>query len=263
MIITYKKVDYTNIEHDTPNCQCGTKMELIQEFNRLICSNKNCIKKRVQSVINMLRALDRLTDNTYELERTALNNYYILTRYVEKYDIQTGAEIITLGNSLAPLGVLGQNLCEIIDNTYFNIKDLSKICGSAYTDKFNIDFTRVAENNERKAWTEINRQLGIEGTIMLAKLLYEEYTEHKTEVFSLADYLTLIRHAKQRRQEDEPVVNSHITDALTELQINVQNTDTLQNITHTAIEEQSIPNDIIEEELTDEDEKLLAELNDW
>ena len=210
------KLDYITINKDfkledkIPTCQCKTKMVYWDKLDKIICPNENCIKHRMESVMSTLRALDKKAQDSnlqLELEKNAKKNYDLLVEYVLTCNIKYGAELITLGNDLSVLGLLGTQLGQAIDKLTFELQDLSKICGSQLLEKFNVDFTKINIYNERQALANINVQLGIDNTISLAKLLYDDYLIYKPLIFSLADYLTLIKLASLKRSTVPLVIN--------------------------------------------------------
>lgn len=264
------KLDYLDIKTmdiiaDPPVCQCGTKLFYSDKLHSLICSNPDCIKTRMQSVMSTLKALDRLakikgqTPNLFDL---AKQDYDRLVCYVETCGIKHGAELITLGKNLDDLGQLGTQLGIVIDTLQFEIDELANICGSSLLEKFNVAITKL-NDNQRQSVLEINTQLGIDGAIWLAQILYEEYNTYKQHILKLTEYLTLVRPAHLKRSAVPLVIPYVEADSLF---------DELQELDH--IDDVLIPSDETldttqttnasnDDTSNEEDATLLEELLDW
>lgn len=234
------KINYlpVNLDGDTPTCQCGTRLEYNDKLNKLMCPNMSCIKKRVSSAMNLFKALDdkaKQSKLNVNLVQAAYAEYDLLTTYIDECNIQSGIELITQGLNLNALGNLGKQLETVIDTLQFEIKELGRYTGSSLLEKFTIDFSKVPGGNEALAIAEINKQLHIDNTIMLAKLIYMEYMENRTNIFKLADYLTLIRPASEKRSTipiqitvEEPIVTLpeqptlEVTDLVVDAELDVE-----------------------------------------
>lgn len=242
-------VDITNKQIDTEllTCQCGAHLVYVEKLGKLVCSNPNCIKRRMSSVMSTLRALDIKTkDNHYstKLEQLAIDNYDALTDFVDKHNISIGAEIITKGLNLNALGTLGTQLGTVIDNTFFEIKDLSTICGSELLEKFTVDFSKIS-NNQRQAIVDINTQLGIDGTVWLANLLYSEFIRTKQIIVELAQYLTLIQFPNQKRSPIVETSETTVSSGLTS--IDLIGTAIIHNTSVLEESQQLLPSDELED----------------
>lgn len=261
MKLDYITIDYSDLVNNPPVCQCGTKLLYSDKLHKLVCENPNCIKQRIQSVLSTLRAIDRLAKNrgiASNLKELAESSLPVLIQYVEKFDIQYGAELITLGNSLESLGQLGSQLGNIIDTLQFEIRELGTISGSELLSTFNIDITKLTDN-QRQAVLEINTQLGIDGTIWLASVLYDEYLLSKTNIITLTNYLTLIRPAKMRRSsniETDTIINTD------ELFNELQDLDNIEDIlAESVLAQSSITN--VTTPITEEEQELINSVIKW
>lgn len=198
-------MNYINVDLNSntpPKCQCGTYLAYDEDTNRLSCPNSNCIKKRLVSVLETLTALDKLTrakGENYELVTLAKKNYDLLEQFISTCDIHYGIELITKGLDLTILGELGVRLSTIIDSFGFKLNELSSLCGSKLLTQLNIDFSRLAVGNKRLAIAQINEQLGIDGSILLATLIYENFEHYINLVLTLTDYVTLYRPSTRKR----------------------------------------------------------------
>lgn len=269
MKINYINISTTDVENNLPVCQCGSQLEYSDKLQKFVCSNPDCIKTRMQSVMSTLRALDKIAKEkgfTVSLLTTAKDDYDRLTAYIEACDIECGAELITSGNSLDELGALGTQLCTLIDNMTFELDELVSICGSTLLEKFNIEITKLS-TNQRQSVVEINNQLGIDGTIWLAQMIYTEYIMLKPQISKLIDYLTLVRPARLKRSTN-PVAISYMNvdslfDELQEIDMIDDNlySDALNNTDNSNDNDNT---ESIEEADNDEaDDAMLEELLDW
>jgi hypothetical protein len=257
-----------------PICQCGTQTVYVDRIDKLVCPNKDCIKKRMRSVMSTLSALDRIAKQkeiTCNLYNLAKQEFDRLTAYVETCNIKIGAELITLGHSFDDLGELGKQLGLIIDTLYFEVDELSAIAGSDLLENFTIKVTELT-SNQRNSVLEINTQLGIDGTIFLAQSLYTDYLEHRNYIMDLMNYLTLVRPARLKRSA-EPVGISYMTveSLFDELQLlsNLDDAMFAELVSITAqpsstpatVTAEALPEPVVE--LNEEEEERIEELLDW
>ena len=204
---------YINIDLNSstpPKCQCGAYLIYDEQTNRLSCSNSNCIKTRLKSVLCTLQALDRLTidaGHDYKLTTLAKNNYDLLEQFVQTCDIKYGIELITKGVDLTTLGELGIHLANIIDTFEFKLSDLSSLCGSQLLTQLHIDFSTLPRGDKRLAIAKINEQLGIDGSVLLATLIYDDFEMYFNSVMELTDYITLYRPSTKKRSTIPIVLN--------------------------------------------------------
>lgn len=261
MKLDYTDIDNLDIVNNIPDCQCGTKMFYSDKLHKLVCTNPNCIKTRLQSVMSTLRGIDYLTKQKGQpttLVKHAREDYDRLIAYIKACNIRIGAELITQGKSLEDLGILGQQLGVVIDNVQFEIDELSLIAGSQLLEIFGIKITTLTPNL-RASVIEINKQLGIDGTIWLSQILYEEYCIVKQQIMSLMNYLNLIRPATFKRSSAPVTLQLVSADSLFDELQELSSTNDIQQ----TVEIQTNTENAISAEHVTEEEELLDELLDW
>lgn len=263
MRIDYVNIDATDLIGNPPNCQCGSTLTYSDKLHKLICENPNCLKTRMTSVLSTLQALDNFAkskDIYSNLVELAKADYDRLVVYVETCEIKHGAELITSGKSLEDLGQLGAQLGTLIDTMQFEINDLCMITGSSLLSKFKLDILKLT-SNQRQAVLEINTQLGIDGTIWLSQLLFEEYCLAKNNISNLTNYLTLVRPALLKRSAVPVNIPYMDADSLfNELQELDNFDDALLLGTSTeSVEEQPIE----DTNSAEENEQLLDDILNW
>lgn len=262
MKLDYVNIDNPDIANDTPDCQCGTKLFYSDKLHKLICTNPNCIKTRMQSVISTLSGLDYLTKQKGQpttLVEYAMSDYDRLIAYVEACNIRQGAELITLGKSLEDLGNLGQQLGTVIDTVQFEIDELSLIVGSTLLEKFNIKITTLT-SNMRASVVDINTQLGIDGAIWLSQILYEEYCLTKQQIINLMSYLNLIKPATLKRSTAPVGISLTTADSLFD---ELQELDSIDDTAFIAMSAEATMPITEEDSSNEEDAELLDEILNW
>lgn len=263
MRIDYVNINTTDLIGNPPNCQCGTTLVYSDKLHKLVCENPRCLKMRMESVLSTLRALDNYAKSKEvysNLEELAKIEYDRLVIYVETCEIHSGAELITSGKSLEDLGQLGAQLGALIDTMQFEIDDLCMIAGSPLLEKFNLEITKLTAN-QRQAVLEINTQLGIDGTIWLSQILFEEYCLAKNNISELTNYLNLVRPALLKRSVTPVNIPYMDVDSLfNELQELDNFDETL--LTSTPVEETVVTATPTESDSTSEEE-LDEGLLDW
>lgn len=256
-------IDYIKLGKDykqnPPICQCGAQTVYDEKYNKLVCTNPDCIKKSMDSLMIMFESLDNLAHTRgvqTNFRKLAYENTSSLVEYINNYGIRYGIELIVNGEDLGELGKLGEQLGKFIDTFEFEMKDLGKVTGDYWLSKFNIDFSKLSGLNT-EAVVGINEQLGIDNTTFLATIIYNEYTTFKNFLIDLLNYIIIVKYPNQRRKVNTVIKRQTSTtvmqDALSKLNVN-------------AIPIVSLPSNPSQEDTPDEaaqKEQELEELLQW